>query len=280
MAFRAAVLAEKGGVGKTTTSLHLAIALTNMGHRVLLVDLDPQKNLTEWLIADQADAAPALATIYQVLEDPHAPTERMVTSTRFPGLDIIQGARGLGLPEALLGKTKSGRPRDPNNVLETALRQVDDRYDVIIMDGPPSVGLVNGNALVAAQVVIVPIEPGEFAFRGLTKIGDTIKEMLDEHIIQEPPAIAALLTLVKVGRRTNAQYETQAQDALKDYDRGHVFKSAVRYREVMQRIPGDRLTAFDLKKKDTNDVVHDYVAVADELIAFLERMAQNEALSA
>lgn len=273
MAFRIAVLAEKGGVGKTTTVAHLGAALARRGHRPLLIDLDPQKNLTEWI--GPSNDGVAERNIFRVLEDPFAPLADFIVPSRIDGVALICGARGLGLADRLLGTTKSGRPRDPNNVLETALQQLPEEYDVVLMDGPPSVGQINGNAIVAAQLVVVPIEPGEFAFRGLTKIGETIKEMLGERILEEAPAIAALLTLVKSGRLTTTMYEEEARKALHGYERGHVFSTQVRYREAMQRLPKILRTAYDTSV--ARDVATDYEHVADELIAFLTKLGKAAA---
>lgn len=149
---------QKGGVGKTTTTLNLGAALAHLGHSVLLVDLDPQANLTSGL--NMHSDAP---TVYDVLTE-NISAEHAILRTPYQGLDIIQSVIDLAAIELSLAQ-------DPDtDVLFRALKPVSKKFDYILTDCPPYLGQLTVAALRAADGVIVPMLPSVWAVSGLGKL--------------------------------------------------------------------------------------------------------------
>ncbi len=159
---------QKGGVGKTTTTLNLGAALANRGRRVLLVDLDPQSNLTTCLGFKQNGLD---TTTYYVLHHP----ERGATSSIHPArerIDVIPATLEMAAAEVeLVGKI--GREL----LLREALAPVQSRYDYILIDPPPSLGLFTLNGLAAATEVLIPLQAHPLALKGLGHLQKTIMLM-------------------------------------------------------------------------------------------------------
>src|SRR4051812_34749657 len=159
---------QKGGVAKTTTTLNLAVALAEKGHRVLAVDMDPQGNLTmsQGIDPDQVDKS-----MYDVLV--RGMPIREATRTR--EVDVACASIDLAGAEIAMS-TKIGRERS----LEKALRAVKDDYDFICIDTPPSLGLLTINALTAASKVIVPVQCEYLSMRGLIQLQNTLAMIREE----------------------------------------------------------------------------------------------------
>ena len=159
---------QKGGVGKTTSTINLGAAMAGYGRRVLLVDLDPQGALSVGL------GVPVYTierTIYDVLMGDVTAAE-VVMHTSVPGLDLIPSNIGLSAAELAL-VTEVGR----EYVLQGALRDLAQVYDVILIDCQPSLGLLTVNALAAADSVIIPLECEYFALRGVALLQQTIEKV-------------------------------------------------------------------------------------------------------
>ena len=159
-----AVTNQKGGVGKTTTSVNLSGCVAEAGKKVLLIDIDPQGNATSGL--GVASEGP---TVYEVLlGDGNA--EDAVRDTGFDGLDLIPaGIELAGAEIELVGVEKR------ENLLKDALETLRDRYDYIFIDCPPSLGLLTLNALTAADSVLVPIQCEYYALEGVGQLMNTVK---------------------------------------------------------------------------------------------------------
>ncbi len=162
---------QKGGVGKTTTTINLGAALTEAGRRVLLLDFDPQGSMTVGLgfNAHELDQS-----IYHVLMDRELSLRDIILTTDVPGLDLAPASIDLSAAEMQL-VTEVGREQ----ALARALHQVKDDYDVVIIDCQPSLGLLTVNALTAAHGVIVPLECEYFALRGVALLKETIEKVRD-----------------------------------------------------------------------------------------------------
>lgn len=162
---------QKGGVGKTTTTINLGAALTEAGRRVLLLDFDPQGSMTVGLgfNAHELDQS-----IYHVLMDRELSLRDIILTTDVPGLDLAPASIDLSAAEMQL-VTEVGREQ----ALARALHQVKDDYDVVLIDCQPSLGLLTVNALTAAHGVIVPLECEYFALRGVALLKETIEKVRD-----------------------------------------------------------------------------------------------------
>lgn len=160
---------QKGGVGKTTSSINIAGALTNFGRKVLIVDSDPQgaSSVGLGINANSVDN-----TIYTAMFNPSMDPHEVVHHTRFEGLDIIPANIDLSAAEVQL-VTEVGREQ----VLASVLRPLRDEYDLIIIDCQPSLGLLTVNALTAADGVIIPVAAEFFALRGVALLMQSIEKV-------------------------------------------------------------------------------------------------------
>ena len=163
-----AVVNQKGGVGKTTTTVNLAAALAQAGKRVLLVDLDPQGNAT---MGSGIDKRAATRTVYHVLLGLGELTGIRTRSER-GGYDVVPANRDLAGAEVELVELPARETR-----LKAALERVAGEYDYILIDCPPSLSLLTVNALAAAQRVLIPMQCEYYALEGLSDLVGTIKRV-------------------------------------------------------------------------------------------------------
>ena len=162
---------QKGGVGKTTSTINLGAALSEYGRKVLLVDFDPQGALSVGLGVRSHDLD---VTIYNLLVEKDHDIHDVIQHTRMAGLDVLPANIDLSAAEVqLVGEVAR------EMVLARVLRAVEDEYDVILIDCQPSLGLLTVNALTASHGVIIPLEAEFFAMRGVALLVETIEKVQD-----------------------------------------------------------------------------------------------------
>lgn len=174
-----ALFNQKGGVGKTTSTINLGAALTELGRKVLLVDFDPQGGLSLGLGVN-AHTLPLEQTVYYALMDPIADVDQIILKSSVPGLDFLPANRDLGTAETTLGAEIGGQ-----QFLKRTLNSLKDRYDVILIDCQPTMGQLTINALVAADEVIVPLQCEYFALHGFIELErnlDKVKNFLNPNL--------------------------------------------------------------------------------------------------
>lgn len=162
---------QKGGVGKTTTSINLAASLGKLGKKTLIIDLDPQGNATTGLGVNKGNIN---YSVYDVLNG-SCEAKKAVRKTGFTNLSIIPATINLaGIDIELMEKGYQNVEFKKNEQLRNALATIMDNYDYMIIDCPPSLGLLTTNALVASDSVIIPVQCEFFALEGITQLLNTI----------------------------------------------------------------------------------------------------------
>lgn len=204
---------QKGGVGKTTTSVNLSACLAHLGHKVLLVDIDPQGNATSGAGVDKGEVDEC---IYNVLvEDKNA--KAVIQDTVIPGLHIVPATIQLAGAEIELVPTISREVR-----LRRALEDMKNAYDFIIIDCPPSLGLLTINALTAADTVLIPVQCEYYALEGLSQLLNTIR-LVQKHLNHDLMIEGVLLTMLDA--RTNLGL--QVIEEVKKYFQEKVYQTVI-----------------------------------------------------
>ncbi|WP_055448315.1 ParA family protein [Lacinutrix mariniflava] len=245
-----AIANQKGGVGKTTTSINLAASLGVLEKRVLLIDADPQANSTSGL---GIDVETVEIGTYQLLEHTNTAKEAIVT-TNTPNLDIIPAHIDLVAIEIELVDKE-----DREYMLKRALEPIKDDYDFIIIDCAPSLGLLTLNALTAADAVMIPIQCEYFALEGLGKLLNTIKSVQKIHNT-ELDIEGLLLTMYDSRLRLSNQVVEEVQKHFNDM----VFKTIIQRNVKLSEAPsfGEDIINYDASSKGAAN----YLSLAKEVI--------------
>ena len=246
-----AIANQKGGVGKTTTSVNLSACLAELGNRVLLVDIDPQGNATSGVGINKADVDHC---IYNVLvEDVSA--EDVCVSTNVERLDIIPATIQLAGAEIELVPTISREIR-----LKNSLDKLREKYDYIIIDCPPSLGLLTINALTSSDAVLIPVQCEFYALEGLSQLLNTIR-LVQKHLNKNLMIEGVLLTMLDA--RTNLGI--QVIEEVKKYFQDKVYKSIIPRNVRLGEAPshGKSIIDYDPKSKGAEA----YQELAKEVVA-------------
>ena len=245
-----AVSNQKGGVGKTTTSLNLAACLGVLEKKVLLIDLDPQANATSGI---GIDLNKVKKSSYHLLEH----TEKIcdiIIKSKTPNLDVIPSNIDLVAIELEL-------VNHPNRefMLKESLKDIKDLYEYIIIDCAPSLGLITLNALTAANSVIIPIQCEYFALEGLGKLLNTIKSIQKIHN-RDLEIEGLLLTMYD----TRLRLSNQVVDEVRKHFHNMVFKTIIQRNVKLGEAPshGQNILDYDATSKGAKN----YIKLAHELI--------------
>jgi chromosome partitioning protein len=239
---------QKGGVAKTTTTLNLAAALAEAGHRVLCVDMDPQGNLT---MSQGVDPENLERSMYDVLVHDH-PIRDVIHRAE---VDVACASIDLASAEIAMS-TKIGRERS----LDKALRPVKGDYDFICIDTPPSLGLLTINALTAATKVIVPVQCEYLSMRGLAQLQNTL-EMIRENLNPDVEIEGILPTLVD----TRTLHAREALELLEESFGDQVFVTRIRKTIRFAEAP---VRGMSVLRYDPNGVAADaYRRLAKEVLS-------------
>jgi len=247
-----AIANQKGGCGKTTTSVNLAAALARKGKRTLILDLDPQGHAT---LGFGTNPETVDKTIYHALTNPQIPITKIIMTTKVEQLDLVPSNILLSGAELELAGVV-GR----EFVLSEQLRMVKDRYDMCVIDCPPSLGLLTLNALVASTDVIVPVQVHYYAMEGLRQLLETANIIRVNFHPCNVKILGLLLTFVEDRTLFSKQIQQQMREFFGELVFDTVIHRTVRLAEapsagesILTYAPGSRGTA-------------EYTALAEEVI--------------
>ena len=250
---RIAIANQKGGVGKTTTAINLATALAATGFSVLLIDFDPQGNASTGLGVERAARN---RSIYQVLVGDCELSDAVI-ATRVPRLDVVAATQDLAAAEVELTELSDRTER-----LDKALAGLEGRWDVCLIDCPPSLGLLTINALVAARSLLVPLQCEFFALEGMSQLLQTV-ERLRARFNPDLQILGIALTMYDRRNRLSEQVADDVRAVVGDL----VFKTVIPRNVRLSEAPSHGLPALVYDHRCPGSEA--YIALAGEMIGRL-----------
>ncbi|MEM6645385.1 MAG: AAA family ATPase [Bacteroidota bacterium] len=258
-----AVANQKGGVGKTTTAINLAASFAATEHPTLLLDIDPQANGSSGL---GVDARKVTASTYEMLIG-EIPLEDAVLPTDMPFLDVVPSHINLvGAEIEMIDVVER------EQILKKALAKARRKYDFIVIDCPPSLGLLTLNSLTAADSVLIPVQAEYFALEGLGQLLNTIK-IVRQHLNPELELEGVLLTMFD----TRLRLSNQVSDEVRRYFGDKVFKTIVQRNVRLSEAPsfGRPVILYDA----TSVGARNYIGLAREIIINNQRYLRPQPTS-
>ncbi len=251
-----AIANQKGGVGKTTTAMNLAAGLAFVGKKVMLVDFDPQGNATHGIGANKVGFT---KSVYDVLMNDTSVKEAAVT-LQMPPMDVLPSTIDLSGADVAMSAYETGREQLLKNKLEVVKKD----YDYIIIDCPPALGLLNTNALTAADSVMIPVQCEYFALEGLTQLLSTIR--LVQKLWNPQLSIEGVL-LTMFDARTKLSVEVQQE--VRKYFKEKVYKCFIPRNVKLSEAPSREQTIFEYDTRSEGSKA--YAQLVREVITQNER---------
>ncbi len=251
MGYVIALANQKGGVGKTTTSVNLGACLADDGKKVLLIDLDPQGNATSGLGIDKKNIE---ESVYDVLIN-DVDLKDVILKSSHKGLDIVPTTIALSGAEVELTNLMARETR-----LKDAFGDVKDEYDYILIDCPPSLGLLTINAFTACDSILIPVQSEYYALEGLSQLLNTIK-LVRKHFNPDLKIEGVLLTMYD--KRTNLGQQVNAE--VKKYFGDQVYDTIIPRNVRLSEAPSHGQAIVDYDKRSTGAKV--YQQLAKEVLA-------------
>lgn len=249
-----AIANQKGGVGKTTTAVNLSSCLAYKGKRVLVIDIDPQGNTTSGLGVDKKSIS---KSIYDVVINDES-MENVLVSTALEGLMLCPSNIQLAGAEVELVPMISRETR-----VKTALEKIKRDYDFVIIDCPPSLGLLTLNSLTAADTILVPIQCEYYALEGLSQLMNTVR-LVQRHLNPALDVEGVVLTMFDA--RTNLSI--QVVEEVKKYFKNKVYRTVIPRNVRLSEAPsfGLPIILYDPKSRGAEC----YLELAEEVIEYSE----------
>lgn len=254
-----AIANQKGGVGKTTTAINLAASLAAIEHPTLVIDIDPQSNTTSGLGIDTKTVS---NSVYEIMIG-STDIDDTIRQTELDFLDLVPAHINLvGAEIEMIDREERER------ILKKAIEGVREKYDFVIIDCPPSLGLLTINALTASDSIVIPVQCEYFALEGLGQLLNTIK-IVRQHLNPELDIEGVLLTMYD----TRTRLSNQVADEVKRYFDDRVFKAVIARNIRLAEAPsfGKPALLYD----STSVGAKNYLALAREIIKRNKKLFKN-----